>query len=164
MVDSPIVVSLKDPLSQVSRSERKMLLGSSAISIFVASTGLVPTKISALGVEFGQSDQRAFLIVMALIVAYFLCAFVVYGLTDYLAWRVSYDDSRRAVFTEFHEKISGFHPEIRERERERFAETWIPNWPKHLVRPAALIRGGFDFVLPILVGAFAVYILLQEAA
>ena len=163
MNESPALLALKDPLSSVTRAERRALLGVSALSIFITSTGLIPTKISALGVDFGQSDQRALLIVIALVVAYFLSAFVVYGLADYLSWRVTYDESRQSAYLKFYEQISTSHKRRDEME-EKFGSSWIPRWPRHLVQPASLIRSLFEFFLPIGVGAYAIIALLQKQA
>ena len=163
MSESPVLISLRDPLSQVTRAERRMLLGISALSIFVTSTGLIPTKISALGVDFGQSDQRALLIVLALVVAYFLVAFVVYGLTDYLSWRVTYDESRRSAYLKFYEQMHASREE-RDRMRDEFGSDWIPRWPKYVVQPASLLRSAFEFFLPIAVGAYAIFSLVQKQA
>lgn len=121
MSESPVLISLKDPLSQVTRAERRMLLGVSALSIFVTRTGLIPTKISALGVDFEQSDQRALLVVMALVVGYFLGAFLVYGFTDYLSWRVTYDESRQSAYLKFYEQM---HARRDERDDE-MSRVWV---------------------------------------
>jgi hypothetical protein len=53
MPSSPEQIRLRDPLAEVTRRERRLLLGASIIGLTVAKTGLVPTKISALGVESG---------------------------------------------------------------------------------------------------------------
>jgi len=47
-------IRVQDPLSAVSRSEQKILLGVSVLSITIVKTGLIPTKISALGIEFSK--------------------------------------------------------------------------------------------------------------
>jgi hypothetical protein len=163
MSESPVLISLKDPLSQVTRAERRMLLGSSALSVFMIKTGLIPTRISALGVDFAQSDQRAILVVLALVVTYFLGAFIVYGLTDYLSWRVTYDESRQSTYLQFYEQIRTSRKERDEME-ETFGSNWIPRWPKYVVRPASLLRGIFEFFLPIAVGAYAIISLLHKQA
>jgi hypothetical protein len=163
MSESPVLIGLKDPLSQVTRAERRMLLGISALSIFVTSTGLIPTRVSALGVDFGQSDQRALLLVLALVVGYFLVAFIVYGLTDYLSWRITGDESRRSAYLKFYEQMHTTRKE-RDEMRETFGSDWISQWPKHVVQPATLLRGAFEFFLPIAVGAYAIFSLLQKQA
>src|SRR5436305_2954409 len=67
--------TLRDPLSEVTRKERRTLLGVAALGIVVAKAGIVPSRISALGVEFGKTDQATLLRMLALIIGYFLLAF-----------------------------------------------------------------------------------------
>ncbi len=49
-------------------------------------TGLVPTEITTLGVKFAEADQRSLLRILALVIAYFLAAFIIYAASDFLAW------------------------------------------------------------------------------
>lgn len=86
---SPGQILLKDPLSEVTRKERRTLLGVSAIGILMVETGLVPTKISALGIEFSLAERAALLKALAAVVIYFLAAFFLYAGSDFLAWRLS---------------------------------------------------------------------------
>lgn len=78
---------LTNLLSDITRKERKALLGTSVLSITLALTGLVPTKITALGIEIAQSNQGWLFVILVLIVVYFLNTFIVYGSVDYLVWR-----------------------------------------------------------------------------
>jgi len=83
-------VLLKDPLSDVTRRERRALLGVAAAGYAVTKTGLVPSKIEALGIEFSPKEQGALLAVFAFVVIYFVVTFVLYAATDALAlsWSV----------------------------------------------------------------------------
>src|SRR6266851_5310284 len=83
-VRNPGEILIVDPLSEVTRKERRNLLIFSVLSYAIFKTGLIPTKITALGVEFSSTDQTALLRVLAGLVAYFLLTFVVYGGSDYL--------------------------------------------------------------------------------
>jgi hypothetical protein len=155
---SPVSLSIKDPLSEVTRRERKVLLGVSAIAFVVTRTGLVPSKISALGVEFARADQQALLFVFALVIAYFVAAFAVYGAADYLSWRIAYDDARRLAFRNHHARLKAVslaseHP----------TDEWIPKWPRRLTLFVSLTRGIFEFVLPLAVGAAAIFMLVTQA-
>ena len=69
---TPLEIQLRDPLSKETRLERRNLLGASAIGIVIVKTGLVPSKISALGIEFSQTDQRSLLLAIAAVISYFL--------------------------------------------------------------------------------------------
>jgi hypothetical protein len=72
---SPQEIAIRDPLSKVTRTERRYLLGVSVITIAIVQTGFVPSKVAALGVEFSQGDQRKLLGILALVTMYFLVAF-----------------------------------------------------------------------------------------
>ena len=75
-----------DPLSEVTRKERRALLGVSLLGLALVKVPLVPTKLSALGVEFADLNQKTFVVLYSLVVVYFLLAFLIYGLTDLVAW------------------------------------------------------------------------------
>ncbi|MGI8655836.1 MAG: hypothetical protein ACR2LC_11520 [Pyrinomonadaceae bacterium] len=52
-------------------------------------SGLVPSKISALGIEFSQANQNVLLNALAIITVYFLLAFIFYALSDFMNHRVA---------------------------------------------------------------------------
>lgn len=79
---------LKVPLGAVAISNRKQLLLFSVLGIIVTILGVMPTKITMLGIEFDASNQRAFLILLAIVVVYYLISFVVSLLSDLMAWKV----------------------------------------------------------------------------
>jgi hypothetical protein len=74
------------PLSEETRKVRKSLLISSIVGWAFVRVGLVPTKISALGIELSTKDQSAFYVLAALIVGYFLVSFIVDAATDVINW------------------------------------------------------------------------------
>src|SRR5215212_9174358 len=59
---------INDPLQDVTRKERKSLLGVSALGIAMVKAGLVPQKISALGIDFQQLNEKVLLRGLALVV------------------------------------------------------------------------------------------------
>ena len=77
-----------DPLSEVTRRERKYLLGLSAVTLFIAQTGRGPGEFTLLGLSFKLADLTPFLPLLASVVTFFLVAFILYGLGDYLKWRI----------------------------------------------------------------------------
>ena len=87
---TPAQIRLRDPLSEVTRNERRFLLGMSIVAIALVRTGLIPSKISALGIEFSQADQKSLLSILALITLYFLAAFILYASNDFVAWRTAF--------------------------------------------------------------------------
>lgn len=80
---------LRDILREETRKERRNLLAVSAVGIVIVKAGLIPTKISALGIDFSQADQRTLLWILFGIVSYFLIVFAVYAMSDILTFLFS---------------------------------------------------------------------------
>lgn len=76
-----------DPLSEVTRKERRSLLGVSMLGLALITIPLVPHKIAALGVEFDEINQTTFVNIYSLLLAYYFTAFLIYAVADYIAWR-----------------------------------------------------------------------------
>jgi hypothetical protein len=149
----PSEIRLQDPLSDVTRAERKTLLGLSAVGLVIARSGLVPSRISALGIEFDRADQSALLGMLAAVVVYFLVAFVIYATSDLVAWRIAF---RNAVLTSQREYAA-------QTDDQRAAEDLLRrrlrtgHWWAGASRSVSVIRAMFEFVVPLIVGVFAVY-------
>ncbi len=158
--ESTAEISLKDMLSDVTRKERRMLLGISVLSIFVARTGLVPTKISVLGLELAKTDQQTFLWAMAFVVSYFIAAFFLYGLPDFIAWRMSYNKVAKVVLGVYFAKFQGGARDIREDSDSYVPEGWVSSWPNRVAHSVSVLRVLFEFILPIVVGGYAIFALV----
>ena len=130
-----------DPLSDVTRKERRLLLAVSILAIGIVKTGLLPEKVSALGIEFSHADQKSLLGIFTIIIGYFLAAFVVYAAADWVAWTTSHYFPK---VEELHKKFKGV----------------VPGVPGSSLSGVALllllIRAAFEFLLPILVGIIAI--------
>lgn len=147
---------LGDPLSDVTRKERRNLLLASVTGLLVETTGLVPTHISALGIEFSPPAQSAFVVLVTLTVVYFIGAFVIYGASDFFVWRKRYYDYLVAVEVEsrnWSEEDQRHYDELHEDIRRIH---WLYEWSK----PLAFIRALFEFALPMVIGAASVSLLL----
>jgi len=161
----PSEVRLRDPLSAVTRAERKALLAASAVGIVIARSGLVPAKISALGIEFDNADQRALLSMLSLIVGYFVAAFLIYAASDLVAWRVEYINSmhdwrRRQLVLSGDER--SLDAEV-EHQLRRMRGLGFRMW-RLLSRPVMLLRAMFEFALPVVVGIYASTVLARTPA
>jgi len=105
----------RDPLSEVARKERLYLLGTSMVGITINYTGLVPAEITTLGIKFGEANQNALFYIFAIIVAYFLAAFVIYAASDFVAWVASFREWSKDARRRFRE-------DIKEQEANRTAQ------------------------------------------
>jgi hypothetical protein len=88
---------LVDPLAPESRKTRRDLLIASTVGVLAAWGGLVPTKISALGIDLSLGAQKGLTWALAVVVLYLTVAFISYGLTDYFNWRLRLQNYRERV-------------------------------------------------------------------
>lgn len=144
-------IQLKDPLSDVTRKERKLLLGVSLIGITIVKTGLIPEKIEALGVQFGKANQHALLIILSALTIYFLIAFVLYALSDFLSWRLALISSVRSNLKENPIEFANtttkeFYHFYMHKSRVVYS----------LSSPVSILRACFEFILPLAVGIYAI--------
>ena len=170
------VIRVADPLSAHTRSLRKSLLIASAVAIFISATGLVPSKISALGVEFSQTNRGSMLFVLGVIVGFMLLSFAVAAAADFAAWRMSfsakaweeefqgYDAARRSIF-ENHSLTVEQKEGLEELER-RLGAMWrnaghVDRYTLlgRIVGPISWARGIVEFASPLIAGVAALFLL-----
>ena len=146
---------LADPLSPITRIERRNLLLASTAGILIAKAGLIPTQISALGITLSDPNQSTFIVVMALTVVYFLCAFIVYGVADFFIWRKKYQD--------YLEHVEAYMDSWSQEDQHSYDErrVRVPEiaWLYRGAKPVAFIRTFFEYCLPVFVGLYAGIIL-----
>jgi len=159
---------LRDALSDVTRKERHFLLGMSLLGIALIKTGLVPSKISGLGIEFQGTDQRALLVIVAFIILYFLVAFIIYATSDYLAWRIAINNlAIEKAVSAYNDDLHGSYPQPGsiDEELNKFSSELHKKYHIYfkLVTPASIVRALFDFGLPIALGLYALFLLIIAA-
>jgi hypothetical protein len=150
-------VLLEDPLSEVARKERRTLLAVATAGYLVTKTGLVPTQIQTLGITFTASEQKTLLSVFALVVVYFVVAFILYAATDALAWAWAIYIAKRQLWEEVETgmaaRASG-EPTSPRPEHPRFLY-------RNLIPVVAFLRGLWDFAVPVAIGIYVAYLLLR---
>ena len=158
--------AVKDPLSEVTRKERRLLLGASIICFALVKAELVPTKISAFGIDFSQANQRALLHVLALVVAYLVIAFAVYSASDIVSWRIAfYAAYREFGSTPMPSDVEG-DPKLPGLSEVRRNVYEIKNPTSELAHrlsfPVSFLRGLLEFLLPLVFGIYVLYLLLTS--
>ena len=172
MSPSPDEVRLRDPLSDVTRKERRSLLGVSMLGIAIAQAGLVPTEIASLGVKLTEANQSTVLVLLGCVCLYYLAAFVAYAATDYVAWKTALRDAIVEAWTQPREveKEKSEQEVYREIERSQRLETYLQTKnattiiAELLVLPASRVRATLEFILPVVVGFFACSVLFLRGA
>jgi hypothetical protein len=164
---TPSEIRVRDPLSEVTRKERRLLLGVSVIGLALTKIGLIPEKISSLGLEFTAVNQKSLLYLVAIIVAYFLAAFAIYSATDLIAWRMAWRNVWEASLRKRRdtvEKEAGTVDSDEKRSKiikklvdDRFRGNRIIYG---MYGPAIIVRALFEFLLPIIVGLYTIISLL----
>ena len=160
-------VHLQDPLTDVTRKNRRNVLIISIVSIAIAYTGLIPKKIPAFSIEFDITRQGAFLWTLFSINIYLLFAFVVSSLPDFCAWTIKClkqelkTNSDATMDEHYKEEPSSEADYLIRDDTDKF-NTKIDNVLKHS-RTIYLVRGIFDFILPVFICLFSIYVLFIKA-
>ena len=167
-------IILKDPLSDLSRKERRSLLATAAVGLVIVEADVLPSKISALGIEFDSTNQAVLLIAIACVIGYFLSAFAIYAWSDFLAWRLSITESALEAIRDFsrprvNDLVHADRAVVPRSEKEskvledQFVEHigYLGRWNR-LSKPTAIVRGCFEFLLPIVFGIVAIVEILRR--
>lgn len=147
----PIDEMLNDPLREVTRKERRSLLGISAIALLIGWTHarVVPSKIENFGITDLTAPDRSVLLWLFLwIVGYYFVAFVVYASTDFLKYFHTMDEGAKTLSKQRDERVIG--------SLKLAAEA---PWWRGFVVPASLVRGIFDFFITVAIAGVAMYAL-----
>lgn len=158
MIDPNPTEFLVDPLSTISRSERRNLLLASVSGILLAKAGLLPTRISTLGIELSIPDQRTILIISASLVCYFIVAFIVFGISDLMIWRMKYQ--------KFLKDVDQYMNNWTIEDQHAHDNSSLPklSWLYQAAKPIALFRVYFfEYALPIVIAIYAAVLLLMAA-
>lgn len=149
---------VSDPLSEVTRKVRRSLLGVSILSIAVVKAGLLPGKITALGIELSIKNQQSLTMLFSMIVGYFLITFIVYSFSDFIAWKLrfvkAYDEARQSM--EKFEKEKSNKPDSN---ISIIYNALKPKMIRKFIYPTSIVRGALEFILPVAFGAYSVFAL-----
>jgi hypothetical protein len=148
---------LSELLSDVSRRERRNLLIASSVGILMAHVGLVPTQISALGINFSAPAQSSLLVLMAFVVVYFIAAFFIYAWADFLIWGKRRHDY--LVSLEIAQDNWTMEDQMAHDRLNVPSISWYYQWAPRV----AHVRAFFEFALPLLVGLYVLGALLLNA-
>lgn len=158
-------IVLVDPLSAVTRGERRMLLGLSMLGIFFVKAGVLPSKINALGIELTASDQKTFLFLVSVGILYFICAFFLYAISDFIVWKKAIIKQYLAEYSESFDETCGHSLSVEEMDMQseksriyRRNKIWLK-----LSKPVSIFRALFEFILPILVALCSMFLMINKA-
>ncbi|MEJ6022568.1 hypothetical protein [Ramlibacter sp. PS4R-6] len=143
------------------------MLGVSMLGISIAQGGLLPTQITALGISLNAQEQRIILVLLGLVCLYYLAAFLVYALSDFTSWQVAIRDSIVAAWqAPGGDEVEDDDAGNRAMHMESFFEKHHPflHVSGIFVRPVSKVRALFEFLVPPIVGIYAVIVLFSTRA
>jgi hypothetical protein len=142
--------TVRDPLSDVTRKERRALLGISALGAVMVKANILPQKISALGIDFGEINKTVLLRSIALLATFFLVAFFVYAVSDFLAWRIAIQTSLLESSKKAKEKQDDLSNSVYTHRLVRLGS---------ISKRISFLRAILEFVFPICFAIYAIFVL-----
>lgn len=163
------------PLGEQSRAHHRNLLLAGSLAIVIAQLNLVPTRISALGVDLHSGDRHGIRIALLIAMIYFVVAFTTSALADAVAWRERHSEASAAqhdnleTLAELQEERNAASQQLLgdparvttasetyERLDRRFLAATRRRTLYALLVPVDLLRGVVDFAIPLGVGIAAI--------
>ncbi|MHB8843943.1 MAG: hypothetical protein ACYC7L_04270 [Nitrospirota bacterium] len=165
------------PLTEVSRKSRRNLLAASAIAFAIAFMGLIPTKMESLGIEFSQTNQHSFLIMVLFLLLYFGTSFSIDAGMDFSIWHINLKRESETIKAEASKSL------VRDAAFRRgmpVNETATEEYQRHIDRQVqkevdisvmgvsskykflGYLRIAWDVFMPILVGVSAIIALIAK--
>jgi len=126
---------------------------------------MLPTKITALGVDFNAADQRTVVKILAWILIYYAATFLAYAASDFITWRLRLSEAWRIFMTteiplpiRKEGPATGLDALQRAKyemaaQRDNFAISASP-W-------VSIIRAMIEFLLPIVFGIYVAVLLFR---
>jgi hypothetical protein len=147
---------VRDPLSEVTRKERRVLLATAAIGTVMVKANILPQRISALGIDFGEINKVVLLRSIALVSVYFLVAFFLYAVSDFLAWRIAIQNYLLENSMKAEDEPA---PETFDTRRKMVFYQYRLQRLGCLAKPVSFFRATFEFLFPIVFAAYSIWVL-----
>ncbi len=145
---------LSDPLSGVTRNERRNLIAASFVVALMSITHAYPKEFVSLGIKIETSDLHYFVWGAIAVVTYFMVAFVIYGLGDYMragALKYEYD---KAVYLAGENWGEDDQAELDEMHLSIRSIDWVYVYGKYFLS----VRAFFEFIFPLCCGVTAIWL------
>ncbi|MBC5831559.1 hypothetical protein [Vibrio metschnikovii] len=153
---NPFSDRLREPLNETTRKARRNLLAAAVVGVVIAKVGLVPTKISAFGVDFTSANQESLLLLLACAIGYFSITFVVYLYSELIAWQLVFRSKEMEQLKEeanrnIRERDSDMEMYFHDRTRRTYFQA----------KPAFFLRIFVELVVPLVFAGYSALALLN---
>jgi hypothetical protein len=149
---APAEFELSDPLHDVTRKERRFLLGLSFVAVILVETGAFPKEVTALGLKLSSADQIIFIKWFLILIIYATIVFVVYGIADLISWYTQWKTRKKGIL----QPIGVVNQELKYE-----VKPWIP---ENKFIATLVFRFTVDLGFPFLSGVYAIYRLSNTLA
>jgi hypothetical protein len=157
--DEYIKSKITSPLSEASIKAKNNLLIASCTAIVVYHTGLIPTQIEGLGINFSTSQQLSFISCLLILVSYKLVSFSLSAIPDYHVSKL-----RRKAYTESClQKEDFFKPgQTFDQLKTDFNEIFNPlETDLFIITKLTIYRVLFDVAVPMLISLYSIILLIK---
>lgn len=160
-VENPAILN---PLSDVTRRERRLLLGTSLIAFAISQGGLIPSEISAFGIVVSEAEQLSLLALVALVLLYFEFAYVIYSSADLKARELAQFRGRHGISPALQEELKTLGERLRNQKGKgleneelllKYAQLSDQARLAGSIQKIGRLRVVFDVHLPVVVGFVA---------
>lgn len=163
-------VKIVDPISDVTRRERKVLLGVSLLQMLIVLGGLLPTKIQTFGIILSGNEIIRLLLILCGVQVYFIIAFWIYSTADLKAWAMERTRLIRSAAEEQAEASTNLSPGLGVDEDEFYEwlskkqDEFTGEFKNELERHFRIlsVRAFFERWVPIIIGLFALLASLHK--
>jgi len=153
---NPFSDRLREPLNETTRRARRNLLAASVIGVIIAKVGLVPSKISAFGIDFTEANQQSLISLLALVIAYFGVTFVVYLYSELIAWQLVFrSEELKRLKEESERKRSDLSSDAELYFHDKARFTYFQ------ARPTFFLRIFVELIVPVVFAIYAAIVLLN---
>lgn len=145
---------LVDPLRDVTRRERRMLLVINVVLLAIVFGDLVPTRVEALGISVSQAESNWLVILLLSVDLYLVMAFWIYATADIRAWEMklaAQDENVRRNISRLYLRLKG-EDGLAYAERKDLADK-VYDAPWRISRKIYGRRRWFEYWFPIVLTA-----------
>jgi hypothetical protein len=153
----PTTARVSDPLSLITRKNRIGLLSSSLVAILFVQAGLVPTKLSVFGTQFDNWNNTNLITVNLFVSAYYLLAFSISGISDLMVYKMQIfaaDTENDRLYEELLQREAD--DELTEQDKILIYRHKTHRWIFKASNPIAFLRLVVEFLLPVVIGVYAI--------
>jgi len=156
---------IRDPLSDVTRRQRKGLLLASLLSYVIVKLGIKPDRITAIGFEFDIEHINSLSTVLALVVGYFLVTFISYAASDFIDWQLNRKEADKELKANIDLKAKSDEETNLIDEEYRINDNPVEQGKlEKSAKPVSYFRVFIEFVVPIACALVTLYLIIFKYA